>query len=120
VLFKLGERRLGDHCNSATWYLWTRGMKVQTIKQYAFALALTLAFVIAPGLSNLSAVQADSKKDKERTESRFDDRHRHRYDDDDDDDDRERWCRRRRPRFTWCYHHRRYERFPDCHYFRRW
>ena len=92
-------------------------MDVQMIKQNAFAIALTLAFVILPGLSNLTAAQAATKKDKSYKEHRHEDfyrRHRH-----DDELDR-RWHRRRRlPRLTWCYHHRRFEHFPDCYKFRR-
>ena len=33
-------------------------MNIQNLKKFAFALALTLGFVVAPGLSSLSTVQA--------------------------------------------------------------
>jgi hypothetical protein len=33
-------------------------MNIQNLKKYAFSLALAIGFVIAPGLSSLSAVQA--------------------------------------------------------------
>ena len=33
-------------------------MNIQNIKKYAFSLALAIGFVIAPGLSGLSTVQA--------------------------------------------------------------
>jgi hypothetical protein len=35
-----------------------REMNIQQVKKYAFALALALGFVVAPGLSSLSTVQA--------------------------------------------------------------
>ena len=92
-------------------------MNVQMIKQYAFAIALTLAFVIVPGFSNLTAAQAAIPKDKDYKERRHEGLYRQRHHDDKD----RRWQRRRRyPRLTWCYHHRRFERFPDCYAFRRW
>jgi hypothetical protein len=39
-------------------------MNMQKIKRFAFALTLAVAFVIAPGLSNMSAVQAKDKHEK--------------------------------------------------------
>src|SRR6185436_1436257 len=48
-----------------------RIMNVQKIKQYAFALALAVTFIIAPGLSNMSAVQAKDKHEKERKEKKY-------------------------------------------------
>lgn len=95
-------------------------MNVQKLKQYVFAIAMTLAFVIAPSFLNFSAVQADSKRDRDRRESRYDrDEHRYRDRYDDDKDERRRWRRRRGPRLSWCPHHRRYERFLDCYRFSR-
>lgn len=81
-------------------------MNVQKIKHYAFALALLLTFVVAPGLSNLAAVQAKDSKEKERKEKR--------YKHDDDDDERDEWRERRRRRhvrFNWWLYQRRSDRF---------
>jgi hypothetical protein len=64
-------------------------MNIQNIKKYAFSLALAVGFVIAPGLSSLSAVQAQGW-DRDRRDDRWDDRRRDRWDDDRWDDRRER------------------------------
>ncbi|HEX2491443.1 MAG TPA: hypothetical protein VHR27_18675 [Blastocatellia bacterium] len=60
-------------------------MNIQNIKKYAFSLALAVGFVIAPGLSSLSTVQAQGWG-----RDRWDDRRRDRWDDDRWDDRRER------------------------------
>ena len=81
-------------------------MNVAKIKQYLFTLALLLTFVVAPGLSNLAAVQAKDSKEKDRKEKR--------YKHDDDDDDRDEWRERRRRRhlrFNWWLYQRRFDRF---------
>jgi hypothetical protein len=64
-------------------------MNIQSIKKYAFSLALAVGFVIAPGLSSLSTVQAQGW-DRDRRDDRWDDRRRDRWDDDRWDDRRER------------------------------
>ena len=46
-------------------------MDIQNIKKYAFSLALAIGFVIAPGLSSLSAVQAQNW-DRDRWDDRRD------------------------------------------------
>lgn len=43
-------------------------MNYQRLKKYAFALALTVGFVVAPGLSSLSAVQAQWPYNQDRWE----------------------------------------------------
>ena len=48
-------------------------MDIQNIKKYAFSLALAIGFVIAPGLSSLSAVQAQGYG-RDRWDDRRDDR----------------------------------------------
>lgn len=71
-------------------------MNIQHFKKYAFALALALGFVVAPGLSSMSTVQAQGW-DRDRRDDRWDDR-RDRWDDRwDDRRDRwdDRWDRRR-------------------------
>jgi hypothetical protein len=68
-------------------------MNIQNIKKYAFSLALAVGFVIAPGLSSLSAVQAqgwDRDRRDDRRDDRWDDRRRDHRDDDRWDDRRER------------------------------
>jgi hypothetical protein len=48
-------------------------MNIQQVKKYAFALALALGFVVAPGLSSLSAVQAqDWRYGQDRRDDRRD------------------------------------------------
>jgi hypothetical protein len=64
-------------------------MNIQSLKKYAFSLALAVGFVIAPGLSSLSAVQAQGW-DRDRRDDRWDDGRRDRRDDDRWDDRRER------------------------------
>ena len=79
-------------------------MNVQKLKQFVITLVLALGFVIAPSLSNLSAVQAKDKKDKNHKEKRYDR---------DDDNDRGGWREREhRRRIFWLRHHRfgRYQR----------
>src|SRR5581483_8388969 len=55
------------------------GMNMQTIKKFAVALVLTLGFVVVPGLSSLSTVQAQGwgygqgRRD-DRRDDRWDDR----------------------------------------------
>jgi len=43
-------------------------MNVQKLKRYVFALALSAGFVVAPGLSILSTVQAQDRRDQRRDE----------------------------------------------------
>jgi len=79
-------------------------MNVQKLKQFVITLVLALGFVIAPSLSNLSAVQAKDKKDKHHKEKRYDR---------DRDDDRDGWREQEhRRRIYWLRHHRfgRYQR----------
>lgn len=65
-------------------------MNIQNFKKYAFALALALGFVVAPGLSSMSTVQAqDWGWGRDRRDDRRDDRWDRRRDRQDD-----RWDRR--------------------------
>jgi uncharacterized protein YcfJ len=41
-------------------------MNVQKLKRYVFALALSASFVVTPGLSSLSTVQAQDRRDHRR------------------------------------------------------
>ena len=81
-------------------------MNVQKIKQYAFALALAVTFIIAPGLSNMSAVQAKDKYEKERKEKKYRKDH---------DDDRDEWRERRRHDDDWWFYRHRLHRFDRFH-----
>jgi hypothetical protein len=59
-----------------------REMNIQNLKKYVYSLALVIGFVIAPGLSSLSTVQAQGWRGRsdDRRDDRWDDRRRDRDD----------------------------------------